>query len=123
MTHDGNPNPARTLLLGHDPEDDFADVNFQTGCIQLAIKSGEHKMGICRRMIAFALLVPRKFVQFVEEERPRALVILAHFFALASDMEDIWWVAGTARREVLGIQQVLPPEWQWMMESPMESVT
>ncbi|PVH85003.1 hypothetical protein DL98DRAFT_409942 [Cadophora sp. DSE1049] len=93
------------------------------GCIQLALKSGEHKMGICRRMIAFALLVPRKFVEFVEEKRPRALVIVAHFFALASDMEDVWWIGRTARREVLGIQKVLPSEWQSMMASPLKSIS
>lgn len=92
------------------------------GCIQLALKSGEHQMGICRRMMAFALLVPRRFVEFVEEKRPRALVILAHFFALASGMEDIWWVGETARREVRGISKVLPTTWQRMMISPLERV-
>ena len=73
-------------------------------------------------MIAFALLVPRKFVELVGEKRPRALAILAHFLALAADMEDIWWVGDIARREVLGIQKVLPSEWQSLLVSPLKSI-
>ena len=73
-------------------------------------------------MMAFALLVPRKFVELVGVKRPRALVVLAHFFALASDMGDIWWVGEIAKREVLGIHRRLPSEWQSLMVSPLKSI-
>jgi hypothetical protein len=92
------------------------------GSIQRAVKSGEHRLAICRRAMAFALLSPKKFFTFVEEQRPRALVILAHFFTLFSNMEDIWWIGKVARREIQGIQRALPAEWQGLMRIPLASV-
>src|SRR5213078_1264997 len=44
------------------------------GSVQMAIKAREHSMGICRRLMAFAVLVPKKMIELVEEKRPRALV-------------------------------------------------
>jgi hypothetical protein len=58
--------------------------------VQIAINRGEHVMGICRRMMAFATLIPKKFVDFVQDMRPRALAVLTHLFALAASMVDIW---------------------------------
>lgn len=40
-------------------------------------------------MMAFPTLVPEKFLDFVEEQRPRALAILAYFFALCAGMENL----------------------------------
>jgi len=88
------------------------------GGVQIAIDSGEHVMGICRRMMAFATLIPKKFIDFVQDMRPRALAVLAHLFALAARMVDIWWIGSTVQRKILGIQQVLPLEWQGMIQMP-----
>jgi hypothetical protein len=96
-------------------------VNY-IGGVRLAIESGEDRLGTCRRMMAFALLGPKKFYAFVQEYRPRALVVLAHYFALYSTMEDIWWVGKVAQREIQGIQRVLPLEWQGMMRGPLAAV-
>jgi len=92
------------------------------GWVQLTIKDGEHMLGTCRRMMAFAVLAPKKFIEFVQEMRPRALVILAHFFALGSQLRDIWWIGDNVQREIKGIQQVLPPEWQPLMRQPLMRV-
>ncbi|KAE8448755.1 hypothetical protein EG329_008971 [Mollisiaceae sp. DMI_Dod_QoI] len=89
------------------------------GGVQLAIEAGEHRLAILKRIMAFALLGPKRFYAFVEEKRPRALVILAHFFVLCSNMEDIWWVGKVAQREVQGIQRILPEEWQELMRVPL----
>jgi hypothetical protein len=77
------------------------------GWVQAAIKDGEHVLGTCRRMMAFAVLVPKKFIEFVEEMRPRALVILGHFFALGSQMGDVWWIGEIIQRE----RSKLSSEW------------
>jgi hypothetical protein len=89
------------------------------GWVQAAIKDGEHLLGTCRRMMAFPVLAPKKFVDFVHEMRPRALVILAHFFALGSQLGDVWWIGETVQREIQAIQRVLPSEWQPLMRQPL----
>lgn len=53
--------------------------------------------------LAFPATVSRRFVEMVEERRPRALAILASFFALLKTLDHVWWLQGMARREVLGI--------------------
>jgi len=92
------------------------------GWVQLAIKDGEHILGTCRRMMSFAVLAPKKFIEFVQEMRPRALVILAHFLALGSQMGDIWWIGENVQREIEGIHRALPVEWRPLMRQPLMRV-
>jgi hypothetical protein len=88
------------------------------GSVQIAIQNGEHAMGITRRIMAFAVLAPKKFIEAVEQKRPRALVVLAHFFALGQGLEDIWWFGDTAQREIRAIWNELLPGWQELV-SPL----
>jgi hypothetical protein len=90
------------------------------GSVQIGLKYDEHQLATCRRMMTFANMVPEKFLDFVEEQRPRALATLAHFFALSAGLENLWWIRDTARREIGGIQKVLPAEWQELIRFPVE---
>lgn len=89
------------------------------GGIQIEIDRGEHPLATLRRMMAFPILVPKEFVEFVDQKRPRALVVLAHFFALAANMNHIWWIGNTVKKEIEGIRRVLPKEWQVMVHAPL----
>ncbi len=131
MFAEGNREELLDLLRGNRPGEIWDAETRETyeqtlsyiGSIQLAAKAGEHRMGIARRMMAFAILIPKKFIEFVEQQRPRALVVLAHFFALSSDMEDVWWIGRAARSEIEAIQKFLPLEWQAMVFNPMQSIS
>ena len=93
------------------------------GSVLIAIASGEETgSDLCRRIIGFPMLVHPRFVSLVEEEQPRALVILAHYFALVARLRGLWWMGDSGRREVLGIQTVVPGEWQDAMTWPLESI-
>jgi hypothetical protein len=69
------------------------------------------------RILGFAATVSRRFVALIELHDPRALVIIACFFAMTVVVDDVWWLQGVAKREVTGIFGLLPPEWwdkmQW----------
>ncbi|KAE9375812.1 hypothetical protein N431DRAFT_437298 [Stipitochalara longipes BDJ] len=99
------------------------------GSIQKAIRRGEPVYVLARRTQAFPMVVPHKFVDFLTEQRPRALVILAHYFATLSQITGVWWLGGgtegsepTARREIRAIQKVLPEEWQGHMIWPLDTL-
>jgi hypothetical protein len=100
------------------------------GSIQHAIDSGEPVYVVCRRIQAFALVVPAKFLEFVELQRPRALVILAHFFATVSQVDTVWWLGDhsndveqhTAIREIRAITKTLSPEWQGLLIWPLDMI-
>ncbi|KAK3332669.1 hypothetical protein B0T19DRAFT_108811 [Cercophora scortea] len=90
------------------------------GAVQASIEAGEHRMGICRRLMSLAALIPAPFIDLVEERRHRALIILAHFFAIAAHVTDIWWVGETPFREVYAIRDNLPASLQHLMAWPLE---
>lgn len=99
------------------------------GSIQNAIRLGEPTYAVCRRIQAFPLLIPSKFIAFLEEQRPRALVVLAHFFATAAQVHGVWWLRedaegseSIAKREIRAISKVLPAQWQPLLVWPLDMV-
>ncbi|PQE21256.1 C6 finger domain-containing protein [Rutstroemia sp. NJR-2017a WRK4] len=76
----------------------------------------EHPLATARRFTAFGLQVPKAFIDLVEAKEPRALIIFAHYFALAKCLtlrEDpmFWWVGDTVDREVRGLLGMLGRGW------------
>ncbi|KAK2022958.1 hypothetical protein LX32DRAFT_170977 [Colletotrichum zoysiae] len=70
----------------------------------VAVLNWAHKLPHRGAALAFAATVSKRFIELLEERRPRALVILANFFALLKGYESAaWWLNGVARREVMGI--------------------
>jgi hypothetical protein len=90
------------------------------GWVQNLIQEGKQPQGILSRMMAFAILVPERFIECVYEGRPRALATLMHFFALAFQVQHVWWVGKIVRREIQAIQRVLPQGWQENIRAPLE---
>ncbi|KAI1498552.1 hypothetical protein F5X99DRAFT_319878 [Biscogniauxia marginata] len=79
--------------------------------VQRAIDRFEPQYAIVRRLGGFAVWVPIEFSRFVEERRPRALVILAHFMALWLDHEDVWIVGKAGEWQIRCIHKHLPLKW------------
>ncbi|MCJ1471504.1 hypothetical protein MMC13_000143, partial [Lambiella insularis] len=90
------------------------------GTISQAINDGEVPLQIARRIMGFPILAPTLFTELLEQRQPRALVILAHFFALTVGTTEVWWIGYTGRREVGGIQSILPEEWKPLMKWPIQ---
>ncbi|OAA61962.1 c6 zinc finger domain containing protein [Niveomyces insectorum RCEF 264] len=107
------------------------------GSVQHAMARGEPVYMLTRRIQGFTMVVPSRFIAFVAEQRPRALVVLAHFFATVSQISGVWWLGGIggssdgggghsgkesiAKREVRGIRSVLPEEWLGYMAWPLQA--
>lgn len=90
------------------------------GSIVLSLYDKEPVYAVCRRLMGFSIHVGVEFVNLVELQRPRALVILAHYFALAAKVKAVWWMGNTPEREIDAIQKVLPREWQDLMPGRSE---
>ncbi|KAK4447672.1 hypothetical protein QBC34DRAFT_409283 [Podospora aff. communis PSN243] len=69
----------------------------------VAVLNWAHKIPHKGAPLAFPATVSRRYIELLEEKRPRALAILACFFALLKSMDSVWWLQGMARREVLGV--------------------
>ena len=61
-----------------------------------------------------------EFVGFIEEHRPRALVLLAHHFALVESLEDVyWWAKGRGMDEIKRIESVMDEKWKHWLDWPI----
>ncbi|KYK55456.1 hypothetical protein DCS_07419 [Drechmeria coniospora] len=69
----------------------------------VSVLNWAHKMRFAPAALAFPASVSRRFIDLVEERRPRALAILACFFALLKRMDNVWWLDDVSRREVMGL--------------------
>jgi len=86
-----------------------------------ALEATENPLGTCRRLLTFASRAEPRFIDMVEEQRPRALVIMAHLFACFKlIMEQYWWMEGVSERHVARIFDMLPTAWKPMMVYPMQ---
>jgi hypothetical protein len=79
----------------------------------VAVLNWSHKNPHPVASLAFPATVSRRFIELVELKRPRALAILACFFALLKRTDDIWWLQDVSRREVMGLMGMFEPGSKW----------
>ncbi|CAK4020830.1 Sterol uptake control 2 [Lecanosticta acicola] len=92
-----------------------------------AVLAGEPADINLRWICMFPFMVPRKFAEFVSQGRPRALVILAYFFAVIARTEALQYLGNsgdrtTPNREIYAIRRVLPEEWLSLMTWPLNEI-
>lgn len=95
------PHPGSTKRAASTPE--LISSTRQAYQHAVAVLNWAHKIPHKGAPLAFPATVSRRFIELLEERRPRALAILACFFALLKSMDSVWWLQGMARREVLGV--------------------
>jgi hypothetical protein len=74
---------------------------------------------VSRKILSFAMFIPRLFVDLVEEKKPRAMLILAHYFALMARYPSIWWMGKTPKKEIEAIQEMLSNDCREQMRWPL----
>ncbi|KAG5998295.1 hypothetical protein E4U54_002221 [Claviceps lovelessii] len=79
----------------------------------VSVLNWAHRSPDATAALAFPASVSRRFVEVVEEKRPRALAILACFFALFQRMDPVWWLEGVSRREVMGLVSLFETGSSW----------
>ncbi|KAN0102615.1 hypothetical protein V8E51_010928 [Hyaloscypha variabilis] len=47
--------------------------------------------------------------------QPRALVLIAYYFALLTSFNHVWWIGDTGKREIIGIRSFLSTEKSYLM--------
>ncbi|RDW59797.1 hypothetical protein BP6252_12884 [Coleophoma cylindrospora] len=92
------------------------------GSIWLAMEARISGAEIFRRIMVFGSMIKKPFIGLVEQQQPRALVILAYYFGILSMFSDVWWFGKSGEREVEAIKTVLPLEWQDLMAWPLDIV-
>lgn len=105
-----------------DIEEAYKKVISFIGTTISAVEAGKNSGDILRLLILFPILTQKLFIDLVTEQQPRALVLLAHYFALLVPFRETWWVGDIGRREIKGIKSALPVGWHQHIGWPLEIV-
>lgn len=94
------------------------------GSIQEAGERGGGHNHLLRKLIIFPMMITKHFCILVESCQPRALVVLAHYFALLDAYgRQFWWIGNGAAEEVYAIAEYLDgTPWEYMLRWPIEFV-
>ncbi|KAM3465120.1 hypothetical protein NHJ6243_001919 [Beauveria neobassiana] len=120
-----NQFPALLVRRPEDSDEDdaaYIDTVSYIGAIQSAADAGEHMDAITRRLVIYPVLFPQRFVALLDEHRPRALVILAHFFAVAAHCQASAWVGDIPKKEILALEGFLAPQYRHELAWPLSVV-
>ncbi|KAH7126068.1 hypothetical protein EDB81DRAFT_910881 [Dactylonectria macrodidyma] len=85
------------------------------GGIWVAMSNEDPLDRVCEMIIDSPRLGNTRFIELVEEQSPRALVILAHYFRHLQILRTSWWVGDAGQREIQAISEVLPRKWKDVM--------
>lgn len=119
--------PAPGDIDGYDAEEPGIKRAYQSALAYIggswqSLQRNEPLGPIARRLMLFPLLVDKGFIDLVGEARPRALVIMAHYFAMLVVLEGFWFISMTGRREVNAIAAHLTPDWQHLIDWPLHVI-
>lgn len=89
------------------------------GGVRIAMEGSEMSQEIFRRLVLFPYLIQSRFIDLVKELRPRALVVLAHYFALLASFRYVWWIGTVGCREVQALATALSDKWYDLMSWPI----
>ncbi|KAI0146579.1 hypothetical protein BJ166DRAFT_538136 [Pestalotiopsis sp. NC0098] len=109
-------------LATMEPDLDSQNKTRQAYQHAVAVLNWSHKIPLTGAPIVFLATVSRRYLEVLQERRPRALAILASFFGLLKSLDSIWWLKGIARREVMGILSLFDPddsEWWSRLQWPV----
>ncbi|KLU90156.1 hypothetical protein MAPG_09122 [Magnaporthiopsis poae ATCC 64411] len=63
----------------------------------------------------------KAFHEYLRARRPRALVVLAYFFALWIPFRDVWMIGTAGLDQVRAIREALPPRWRGRLDPVVAS--
>lgn len=73
------------------------------------------------RVVSWPSYGSDQFAKFTRENRPRALVILAHYLVFIKLVKGIWWIEGIADQEIKAISNIVEPKYASYMEVPLQA--
>ena len=79
----------------------------------------------CEVSIAFLwpVMVPQEFMTKLNDRRPEALIILAHYCVILHHLDDYWWMRGWATHIVENIERELDNDWLFWIHWPRNVIT
>jgi hypothetical protein len=71
---------------------------------------------------AWPIKVPEAFFVMVKEQKPEALVVLAHYSLLLNKVDQLWYMQGMSRRLLHTIHSKIGKEWESWITWPLQDL-
>ncbi|KAI0902003.1 C6 finger domain-containing protein [Annulohypoxylon nitens] len=117
---------SKELSINEDWDAEIQDAYERTLtfiCNAMKLSDAEGPSGsLFRMLLLFPMLADERYIKLVKEGSSRALVILAHFFAMLSRFHNIWWVGNLGVDEIHAIANALPEQWQYLLAWPLDKI-
>jgi hypothetical protein len=82
----------------------------------------DHLVDIVSIVYGWPIKVPAAFLAMVQELRPEALIVLAHYSLLLNKAESVWFMQGMSRRLLQTIHKKIGKEWESWIAWPLQEL-
>ncbi|KAM0259348.1 hypothetical protein ACHAQJ_003380 [Trichoderma viride] len=100
----------------------YVKTAYFIGALVAELENYQPMLRIASKVLMLPGLMPLRFLEMVRERRPRALVMLAHYFGVACRCRCVWLVGGIPAMEIRAIMIYLGAQWTESMAWPMRSL-
>jgi len=88
----------------------------------VASSSIAHEIDVILVVYGWPIQVPEGFFTMVKEEKPEALIVLAHYSLLLNKVNQLWYIKGMSRRLLKTIHSKLGKEWESWISWPLQNL-
>jgi hypothetical protein len=74
------------------------------------------------RVVCWPSFLTEEFATCAKEQRPRALIILAHYLTFIKIVSGLWWIEGIGERDIAAIGRILGPMWFPYLNVPLQAI-
>ncbi|KAF2118698.1 hypothetical protein BDV96DRAFT_568346 [Lophiotrema nucula] len=91
-------------------------------CELVMSSNDDHLIDIVSIVYGWPIKVPAAFLAMVQELRPEALIVLAHYSLLLNKAESVWFMQGMSRRLLQTIHKKIGKEWESWIAWPLQDL-
>jgi Fungal specific transcription factor domain len=91
-------------------------------CGLVASSSIERPIDMILVVYAWPIKVPEEFFVMVQEQKPEALIVLAHYSLLLNKVDKLWYMQGMSRRLLQTIHSKIGKEWESWIAWPLQTL-
>jgi hypothetical protein len=91
-------------------------------CGLVASSDFDHQIDMILVVYGWPIQVPEAFFAMVKEQKPEALVVLAHYSLLLNKVDKFWYMQGMSRRLLQTIHSKLGKDWESWITWPLQNL-
>ncbi|KAH8894577.1 hypothetical protein GQ53DRAFT_762659 [Thozetella sp. PMI_491] len=93
-----------------------------SACGLIASASTDSEIDIILVVLSWPVHIPEAFLAMVKEQKPEALVLLAHYSLILNKVDHLWYMRGMSRRLLKLIHGKIGKQWESWIAWPLQNL-